>query len=183
MERALQAEMVEHLGHGKNEPVENVAGNTRNGRSRKTLKGDFGKLPIEIPRDRHGAFEPQFIPKHQTRWTGFDDKILSLYARGMTVREIQGHLEEMYGTPVSPALISSVTDAVLDEVNAWQSRPLDALYPIVYLDCIHVKSARCRGGAGQGRVSGARRQPGRLARNCWASGWPRPRARSSGCRW
>ena len=139
VERALQAEMVEHLGHGKNEPVENVAGNTRNGRSRKTLKGDFGKLPIEIPRDRHGAFEPQFIPKHQTRWTGFDDKILSLYARGMTVREIQGHLEEMYGTPVSPALISSVTDAVLDEVNAWQSRPLDALYPIVYLDCIHVK--------------------------------------------
>ena len=139
VERALQAEMVEHLGHGKNEPVENVAGNTRNGRSRKTLKGDFGKLPIEIPRDRHGAFEPQLIPKHQTRWTGFDDKILSLYARGMTVREIQGHLEEMYGTPVSPALISSVTDAVLDEVNAWQSRPLDALYPIVYLDCIHVK--------------------------------------------
>jgi len=139
VERALVAEMAEHLGHGKSEPVTNPAGNTRNGRSQKTLKGDFGDLPIEVPRDRHGSFEPQLIPKHQTRWTGFDDKILSLYARGMTVREIQGHLEEMYGTEVSPALISSVTDAVLDEVKAWQARPLDALYPIVYLDCIHVK--------------------------------------------
>ena len=87
-------------------------------------------LPIEIPRDRHGTFEPQLIPKHQTRWTGFDDKILSLYARGMTVREIQSHLEEMYGTEVSPTLISSVTDAVIDEVKAWQSRPLDAIYAL-----------------------------------------------------
>ena len=139
VERALQAEMAEHLGHGKHEPVENATGNTRNGRSQKTLKGDFGELPIAVPRDRHGSFEPQIVPKHQTRWTGFDDKILSLYARGLTVREIQGHLEEMYGTEVSPALISSVTDAVLDEVKAWQSRPLDTLYPIVYLDCLHVK--------------------------------------------
>ncbi|MGH8398203.1 MAG: IS256 family transposase [Gammaproteobacteria bacterium] len=139
VERALQAEMTEHLGHDKHQPVENEAGNTRNGRSQKTLKGDFGALPIEIPRDRHGTFEPQLVPKHQTRWTGFDDNILSLYARGMTVREIQGHLEEMYGTEVSPALISSVTDAVLDEVKAWQARPLDGIYPIVYLDCIHVK--------------------------------------------
>ena len=139
VEKALEAEMADHLGHGKNEPVENPAGNTRNGKSKKTLKGEFGELPIEIQRDRHGTFEPQLIPKHQTRWTGFDDKILSLYARGMTVREIQSHLEEMYGTEVSPTLISSVTDAVIDEVKAWQSRPLDALYPIVYLDCIHVK--------------------------------------------
>ena len=139
VEKALEAELADHLGHGKNEPVENPAGNTRNGKSKKTLKGEFGELPIEIPRDRHGTFEPQLIPKHQTRWTGFDDKILSLYARGMTVREIQSHLEEMYGTEVSPTLISSVTDAVIDEVKAWQSRPLDALYPIVYLDCIHVK--------------------------------------------
>ena len=139
VERALEAEMTEHLGHGKHEPVANASGNTRNGKSRKTLKGDFGELPIEVPRDRHGSFEPQLIPKHQTRWAGFDDKILSLYARGMTVREIQAHLEEMYGTEVSPSLISSVTDAVSDEVKAWQSRPLDAIYPIVYLDCIHVK--------------------------------------------
>jgi putative transposase len=139
VERALQAEMTDHLGHGKNQLVANEAGNTRNGRSKKTLKGDFGELPIEIPRDRAGTFEPQLIGKHQTRWSGFDDKILSLYARGMTVREIQSHLQEMYGVEVSPTLISSVTDAVMDEVKAWQSRPLDALYPIVYMDCIHVK--------------------------------------------
>src|SRR5688572_9681973 len=139
VEKALDAEMTEHLGHEKHEPVANGAGNTRNGRSRKTLKGEFGELPIEIPRDRHGSFEPKLIPKHQTRWSGFDDKILSLYARGMTVREIQAHLEEMYGAEVSPSLISSVTDAVVDEVKAWQSRPLDPVYPIVYLDCIHVK--------------------------------------------
>jgi putative transposase len=141
VERALDAEMAEHLGHGKNEPVTNMNGNARNGKSKKTLKGEFGELPIEIPRDRQGSFEPQLIPKHQTRWSGFDDKILSLYARGMTVREIQSHLEEMYGTEVSPTLISSVTDAVMDEVKAWQSRPLDSIYPIVYLDCIHAKRA------------------------------------------
>ena len=139
VERALEAEMAEHLGHGKNEPVANPKGNTRNGKSKKTLKGEFGELPIDIPRDRDGSFEPQIVPKHQTRWTGFDDKILSLYARGMTVREIQAHLEEMYGAEVSPTLISIVTDAVMDDARAWQSRPLDALYPIVYLDCIHVK--------------------------------------------
>lgn len=139
VEKALDAELAEHLGHGKNEPVANEAGNTRNGKSRKTLKGEFGELPIEVPRDRHGTFEPQLIPKHQTRWSGFDDKILSLYARGMTVREIQAHLEEMYGTEVSPSLISSITDAVSEEVKAWQSRPLDPIYPIIYLDCIHVK--------------------------------------------
>ena len=139
VEKALDAEMTEHLGHGRHEPVANPVGNTRNGRSRKTLKGEFGELPIEVPRDRQGSFEPQLIPKHQTRWTGFDDKILSLYARGMTVREIQAHLEEMYGTEVSPSLISTVTDAVVDEVKAWQARPLDPVYPIVYLDCIHVK--------------------------------------------
>jgi putative transposase len=140
VERALQAEMASHLGHGKHEPVENLTGNTRNGKSKKTLKGEFGELPIDVPRDRHGSFEPQLVGKHQTRWSGFDDKILSLYARGMTVREIQAHLEEMYGTEVSPTLISAVTDAVMEEVKAWQARPLDALYPIVYLDCIHVKA-------------------------------------------
>ena len=139
VERALEAEMEVHLGHGKNESVANPTGNTRNGKSKKTLKGEFGELPIEVPRDRQGTFEPRLVPKHQTRWSGFDEKILSLYARGMTVREIQSHLEEMYGTEVSPALISSVTDAVIEEVKAWQSRPLDALYPIVYMDCIHVK--------------------------------------------
>jgi len=139
IERALQAEMEIHLGHAKHDPVANAAGNTRNGKSRKTLKGEFGELPIDIPRDRLGSFEPLLIPKHQTRWNGFDEKILSLYARGMPVREIQSHLEEMYGVEVSPTLISTVTDAVIDEVKTWQSRPLEALYPIVYMDCIHVK--------------------------------------------
>ncbi|WP_409408660.1 IS256 family transposase [Acidithiobacillus ferriphilus] len=140
VERALQAEMTEHLGYAKHKSMANPAGNTRNGTSKKTLKGELGALQIEVPRDRNGSFEPRLIPKHQTRWTGFDDKILSLYARGMTVREIQSHLEEMYGTEISPTLISSVTDAVMEDAKAWQSRPLDVLYPIVYLDCIHVKT-------------------------------------------
>ena len=139
VERALEVEMTDHLGHDKSGAVSNDSANTRNGHSGKTLKGDFGALPIDIPRDRQGTFEPQIIAKHQTRWTGFDDKIISLYARGLSVREIQGHLEEMYGAEVSPALISSVTDAVSDDVKVWQARPLDALYPILYLDCIHVK--------------------------------------------
>lgn len=139
VERALETEMAEHLSHDKSDPVTNVTGNARNGHSAKTLKGEFGELPLDIPRDRQGVFEPQLIGKHQTRWAGFDDKIISLYARGMTVREIQGHLTEMYGTEVSPSLISAVTDAVSEEVKAWQARPLDPLYPILYLDCIHIK--------------------------------------------
>ena len=139
VERALEIEMTEHLGHAKNRTVANDNGNARNGHSSKTLKGDFGALPLDIPRDRQGSFEPQMIAKHQTRWTGFDDKVISLYARGMTVREIQCHLEEMYGTEVSPNLISAITDAVSEDVKAWQSRPLDPIYPILYLDCIHVK--------------------------------------------
>lgn len=139
VEKALEAEMNTHLGHDKNQPIQNTTGNARNGKSRKTLTGEFGQLPIEIPRDRQGSFEPQLIPKHQTRWAGFDEKILSLYARGMTVREIQSHLEEMYGAEISPTLISAVTEAVVEEVKAWQARPLDPLYPIIYLDCIHVK--------------------------------------------
>ena len=139
VERALEVEMAEHLGHSKSEPVSNLTGNTRNGHSTKTLQGDFGELPLDIPRDRQGAFEPQIVAKHQTRWTGFDDKIISLYSRGLSVREIQSHLEEMYGTEVSTSLISAVTDAVSEDVKVWQARPLDPVYLIVYLDCIHVK--------------------------------------------
>jgi putative transposase len=139
VEKALDAEMAAHLGHGKHQSVVNASGNTRNGKSRKTLKGEFGELPIEVPRDRQGSFEPQLIPKHQTRWTGFDDKVISLYARGMTVREIQAHLEEMYGTEISPSLISTITDAVTEEVKAWQAHLWIRSTPIIYLDCIHVK--------------------------------------------
>jgi transposase-like protein len=121
VERALDAELPHHLGHDRHQPVSNPAGNTRNGFSRKKLKGEFGELPIEVPRDRHGTFDPQIVDRYQARWAGFDGKILSLYARGMTVRKIQAHLQEMYGAEVSPSLISSVTDAVADEVKAWQS--------------------------------------------------------------
>ena len=139
LERALKAELSHHLGYEKHDPTGKNSGNSRNGKSKKTLKGDFGTLPIEVPRDRQASFEPKIVPKGQTRFSGFDDKILSLYARGMTVRDIQAHLEEIYQVEVSPGLISSVTDAVIDEVRAWQSRPLERLYPIIYLDCIMVK--------------------------------------------
>ena len=139
VERALQAELTDHLGHEKHAPVATKGGNARNGKSAKTIKGEFGKLPIEVPRDRDATFEPTIIPKGQTRFAGFDGKIISLYARGMTTREIQGHLEEIYGVEVSPTLISTVTDAIADEVKLWQNRPLDALYPIVYMDAVRVK--------------------------------------------
>jgi len=139
LERALAAELTSHLGYEKHGVEGRGSGNSRNGASSKRLKGDFGTIEIEVPRDRASSFEPQLVAKGQTRWSGFDDKILSLYARGMTTREIQGHLEEMYQVEVSPSLISTVTDAVLDEVKAWQSRPLDEVYPIVYLDALVVK--------------------------------------------
>jgi putative transposase len=139
LERALAAELTTHLGYEKHAVASHHSGNSRNGASQKRLKGDFGILEIEVPRDRAGSFDPQLVAKGQTRWHGFDDKILSLYARGMTTREIQGHLEEMYQVEVSPTLISNVTDAVIDEVKAWQGRLLEPVYPIVYLDALVVK--------------------------------------------
>ncbi len=139
LERAMQAEMTEHLGYEKHDPAGNNSGNSRNGATTKTLKGDFGEMPLETPRDRNGSYEPKIISKGQTRFTGFDDKIISMYARGMSTREIQGHLEEIYKVEVSPTLISNVTEAVMEEVKSWQSRPLDAVYPIVYLDALVVK--------------------------------------------
>ncbi len=139
VERAMEAELTTHLGYEKHDPAGYGSGNSRNGQSRKKIKGDFGEIEIAVPRDRQASFEPKIVPKGQTRFTGFDDKILSMYARGMTTRDIQGHLEEMYGVEVSPTLISNVTEAVMEEVRAWQSRPLDPLYPIVYLDALMVK--------------------------------------------
>jgi putative transposase len=139
VERAMQAELTHHLGYEKHDPAGRGSGNARNGASKKTLKGDFGEAQIAVPRDRNGTFQPQIVPPHARRFTGFDDKILSMYARGMTTREIQGHLEEIYGVEVSPSLISEVTDAVIEEVKAWQSRPLEALYAIVFLDALMVK--------------------------------------------
>jgi putative transposase len=132
-ERVLNAEMDHHLGH------EEQAGNSRNGYGRKTVATDTGKIEIEVPRDRAGSFDPQLIARYQRRFPGFDDKIISMYARGMSTREITGHLREMYGIDVSPDLISTVTDAVLEEVAAWQARPLDQAYPLVFFDAIRVK--------------------------------------------
>src|SRR6516162_7750250 len=139
IERALGAELTDHLGYEKGDPAGRGKGNSRNGTSSKTVLTEDGEVEIAVPRDRAGSFEPQLIAKGQTRFDGFDDKILSLYARGMTVREIQGHLAELYGAEVSPDLISRVTDAVLEEVREWQSRPLDAVYPIVFFDALRVK--------------------------------------------
>jgi putative transposase len=139
LERALQGELTAHLGYKKHEPGEQRRSNARNGKTSKTLKGDFGEITLETPRDRNGDFEPKIVAKGQTRFTGFDDKIMSMYARGMSTREIQGHLEEIYAVEVSPTLISQVTDAVVEEVRAWQNRALDAIYPIVYLDALYVK--------------------------------------------
>lgn len=138
-ERALEGEMTHHLGYPPKAPEGRNSGNSRNGKTIKTVKTGSADVPLEIPRDRNGEFEPQLVKKHQRRLPGFDDKVLALYARGLTTRDIQGHLEELYQSEVSPALISAVTDAVLAEVTAWQSRPLEAVYPIVYLDAIHLK--------------------------------------------
>ncbi len=139
IERSLQAELTHHLGYEKHDPSGHRSGNSRNGTSAKIIKGKRGQVQIEVPRDRNSEFEPQLIQKGQTRFDGFDERVLSLYARGLSTREIQAHLAEIYGTQVSPDLISTVTDAVLDEVRAWQARPLDTLYPIVYLDAMQVK--------------------------------------------
>ena len=139
VERAMQGEMAEHLGYEKHDPDGNNSGNSRNGVTRKTLKGDFGEVEVETPRDRNGEFEPKMVKKNQTRWAGFDDKILSMYSRGMSVRDIQGHLEEMYGVEVSPSLISDVTDGVMEQARIWQNRPLDSFYAIVFLDALYVK--------------------------------------------
>jgi putative transposase len=139
IERALGAELSHHLGYrpGADKPEE--VSNHRNGASSKTVLTDDGPLRIEVPRDREGSFEPVLIPKHERRFTGFDDKVVAMYARGMTVREIQGYLAETYAVEVSPEFISSVTDAVMAEVGAWQARPLEAMYPVVFFDALRVK--------------------------------------------
>lgn len=139
LERALQSELTTHLGYEKHDIKGKNSGNSRNGVSTKTIQGEFGQTEIVVPRDRSSTFEPQLIQKGQTRFDGFDDKILALYAPGMTTRDIQAQLQELYGVEVSPTLISNVTDAVLDEVKAWQSRPLERVYPIIYLDALVVK--------------------------------------------
>ena len=134
-ERMLNAEMDVHLGQDD----EQAAGNHRNGSSAKTVLSDSGKMELSIPRDRHSRFEPQLIAKYQRRFPGFDEKIIALYARGLSTREIQAHLRELYGTEISPELVSAVTDSVLDEVSAWQNRPLEPVYAVVFFDALRVK--------------------------------------------
>jgi len=139
LNRALDAELTAHLGYEPGQAPAGGAGNSRNGRPPKTVITDQGPVTIRSPRDRNGTFEPQIVKKRQTRWVGFDEKLISLYARGMTVREIQGHLAEIYGTEISPDLISKITDAVIEDAKAWQNRPLERVYAIVYLDAMVVK--------------------------------------------
>ncbi len=139
VEAALKAEMNHHLGYDKSDPEGHHTGNSRNGYSAKTLKGDHGEIELQTPRDRNGSFDPQLIKKGQTRITGMDDQILSLYAKGMSTRDIVAAFQEMYGADISAGLVSQVTNSVIERVVEWQSRPLDAVYPIVYLDCIVLK--------------------------------------------
>jgi transposase-like protein len=139
VERALGAELSHHLGYAPGAERPDDASNHRNGASAKTVLTDDGPLRIEVPRDRQGSFEPLLVPKHERRFTGFDDKIIAMYARGMTMREIQGFLAEQYGTEVSAEFISAVTDAVMAEVTAWQARPLEPMYPVVFFDALRVK--------------------------------------------
>jgi putative transposase len=139
MNRAMQAELTDHLGYEAGDPAGRGSGNNRNGTSPKTVLTDAGAIPVSVPRDRNGEFEPQLIPKHQRRLNGFNDIIISLVARGMSTRDVQAHIADAYQVDISPELVSKITDAVLPELRAWQSRPLDAVYPIMYLDAIVVK--------------------------------------------
>lgn len=139
-ERALNAEMEQHLGYAKHALEGKNSGNSRNGKTSKKIRSVHGEIELDIPRDRNGSFEPKLVKKGEKQLNGFDDRIISLYARGMSTRDIQAHFEESYGVEVSPTFISQVTNEVMDEVKQWQQRPLDALYPVVYLDCLVVRS-------------------------------------------
>jgi putative transposase len=138
MERMLEGEMTAHLGYEANEAKGHKSGNSRNGHSVKTVTTESGPVQLRVPRDRNGTFEPKVVPKHSRRLDGFDEKVLAMYARGMSVRDIQGHLRELYGTEVSADLISRVTDSVLEELHEWQSRRLEAIYPVLFLDALFV---------------------------------------------
>jgi putative transposase len=139
LNRALDTELAEHLGYEKGDPAGRGSGNNRNGSTPKTVLTDIGAVPISVPRDRAGDFDPQIVPKHVRRLAGFNEQILSLYARGMSVRDIRAHLAQLYGVEMSGDLISKVTDAVTEEITTWQNRPLDPVWPIVYIDALWVK--------------------------------------------
>lgn len=139
MERALKAELTHELGYAEGDPVGHGSGNSRNGSYPKTVLTELGSIDLDIPRDRNGEFEPKLVPKGQRRLDGFNERVISMYARGMTVRDIQAHVREIYQIEISPDLISTITDAVLEELREWQNRPLDAVYPVIYLDAIVCK--------------------------------------------
>jgi len=180
LEKAMGAELTVHLGYDKHDATGDNSGNSRNGSTPKTLKGEFGNLALETPRDRNGTFEPQIVAKGQRRFEGFDQAIVSLYARGLTTREIEGYLLEIYGVEVSPGLVSQVTEAVCADVKVWQQRPLEEVYP----SCILTRcGARY---APTGRSSKWRstwRWGSRLTatRRCWGCGRPTAKGPSSGC--
>src|SRR5262245_41691431 len=181
LERALGAELTEHLGYEKGDPAGRGSGNSRNGYSNKTVIGDDGSIELAVPRDRNSSFEPQIVAKGQTRIEGFDDRIISLYARGLTVREIQAHLHELYGVEVSPDLISRVTDAVLEDVREWQNRPLDPLYPVIFSTRCGSRSATT-GWCATRRFILPWRSTATARRRCWGCGSSRLKAPSSGSR-
>ena len=139
IEKAMEAEMEDHLGYEKHQYSPKHSLNSRNGKSKKTVSAEIGNISIDVPRDRNGEFEPKIIPKHQRRFNGFNDKIISMYGLGMTTRDITMHLYEIYNVEVSPELISNVTDAIMDDVREWRNRPLDSMYPIVFFDALVIK--------------------------------------------
>ena len=142
VERTLEAELTDHLGYEPHDQKGRGTGNNRNGKGRKTVQSETGAIDISVPRDRNGTFEPKLVKKRQRRLEGFDDKVLALYSRGLSTRDIQGQLEELYGVEVSPTLISNVTNAVMDDVRAWQSRPLSSVYPILFFDALRACPAQ-----------------------------------------
>lgn len=179
-ERALEAEMDHHLGYPKHDAAGNNSGNARNGKSSKTVRSEQGALDLQVPRDRNSTFEPKLVKKGERQLGGFDDRIVSLYAKGMSTRDIQSHFLEVYGVEVSATFISQVTQAVLEEVSAWQQWPLEVLYPIVYLDALVVRSRAA--GTVQNRATWRWASTVMARRNCWGSGWNDTRGPSFGCR-
>jgi putative transposase len=181
VERAMDVELTEHLGYERGQSPPGGAGNTRNGSTPKTLMTEHGPVRIDTPRDRDSSFEPKVVRKRQRRFEGFDEKIIALYARGLSVRDVQAHLREIYGVDVGHELISTVTDAVMDDARAWQTRPLDDVYPVVFLDCLVLK---IREGSACSAVPAISRwgSTSMVSATSWGCGFSRLRARSSGFR-
>lgn len=179
LERALDVEITDHLGYEAGDRAGQGSGNSRNGHGRKTVHTTAGPVALEVPRDRNGSFAPQIVPKRKRRLGTVEDMILSLHARGMSTRDITAHLAEVYGTSVSAATISRVTDVVVDEIAAWQSRPVDPVYPILYIDAIRIK-VRDAGVVAKRPFTWLSGWIWRAASRSWGCGSSRPRARSSG---